>query len=211
VICGFGRLGEWFGATRYGFVPDMITFAKGVTAAHAPMGGVIVSDRLAAPFAGGEETFMHGLTFGGHPAACAAALTVLDIIERDGILDNVRANEAPMRAALESLRDIPIVGDIRGAGHFWAIELVKDQHTRETYQGEEADWLLRQVLSEELLADGLVCRLDDRGDPVLQLSPPLVAGMDLFTEMVDIVRRALTHAAEITANRAGHRVEATAA
>ena len=200
VICGFGRLGEWFGAQRYGFTPDMITFAKGVTAGHAPLGGVLVSDKVAAPFSDGELTFMHGLTFGGHPAACAMALKVIEIIEREDVLGNVRRNEAPMRAALEELREIAIVGDIRGAGHFWAIELVKDQTTKETFEGEEADWLLRQILSEELADAGLLCRLDDRGDPVLQLSPPLVADMDLFHEIVDIVRVALRNAAKLVAS-----------
>ncbi len=199
VICGFGRLGEWFGATRYGFQPDMITFAKGVTAGHAALGGVIVSDRVAAPYAAGELTFLHGLTFGGHPAGCAMALKVIEILEREDVLGNVRRNEPLMRAALESLRDIPIVGDVRGAGHFWAIELVKDQATRETFVGAEADWLLRQVLSEDLADAGLLCRLDDRGDPVLQLSPPLVADMELFAEMVDIVRVALLGAAKLVA------------
>jgi adenosylmethionine-8-amino-7-oxononanoate aminotransferase len=199
VITGFGRLGEWFGATRYGFQPDMITFAKGVTAGHAALGGVIVSDRIAAPFASGDVTFMHGLTFGGHPAGCAMALKVIEIIEREDVLGNVRRNEPLMRGLLESLREIPIVGDIRGAGHFWAIELVKDQATKETFEGAEADWLLRQVLSEELIDAGLLCRLDDRGDPVLQLSPALVCDMDLFGEIVDIVRVALRNAAKLVA------------
>jgi hypothetical protein len=174
----------------------MITFAKGVTAGHAPLGGVIVSDRVAAPFTAGDVTFLHGLTFGGHPTACAVALKVIEILEREDVLGNVRRNEPLMRAALDELRDIPIVGDIRGAGHFWAIELVKDQATKETFDGEEADWLLRQVLSEELIDAGLLCRLDDRGDPVVQLSPPLVCDMDLFHEMVDIVRVALRNAAK---------------
>jgi adenosylmethionine-8-amino-7-oxononanoate aminotransferase len=199
VITGFGRLGEWFGAVKYGFQPDMITFAKGVTAGHGPMGGVIVSDRMAEPFVSGDETFMHGLTFGGHPAICAMALKVLDIIEREDVLSNVRHNEPQMRELLESLRDIPIVGDIRGAGHFWAIELVKDQETKETFEGEEADWLLRQVLSEDLVAAGLLCRLDDRGDPVLQLSPPLICDMELFGEIVRIVRAGLRKAAALVA------------
>ncbi|HKD96211.1 MAG TPA: aspartate aminotransferase family protein [Micromonosporaceae bacterium] len=203
VICGFGRLGAWFGATRYGFQPDMITFAKGVTAGHAALGGVIVSDRIAAPFAAGELTFMHGLTFGAHPAGCAVALKVIEIIEREDVLGNVRRNEPLMRDMLESLREVPIVGDVRGAGHFWAIELVKDQATRETFDGAEADWLLRQVLSEELADAGLLCRLDDRGDPVLQLSPPLVADMELFAETVDIVRVALRNAAKLVAAGAG--------
>jgi adenosylmethionine-8-amino-7-oxononanoate aminotransferase len=199
VITGFGRLGEWFGAIKYDFQPDMITFAKGVTAGHGPMGGVIVSDRVAAPFVSGDETFMHGLTFGGHPATCAMALKVLEIIERDDVLGNVRRNEPQMRELLDSLREIPIVGDIRGAGHFWAIELVKDQSTKETFDGDEADWLLRQVLSEDLVSAGLLCRLDDRGDPVVQLSPPLICDMALFREIVDIVRAGLRKAERLVA------------
>jgi adenosylmethionine-8-amino-7-oxononanoate aminotransferase len=199
VITGFGRLGEWFGAIRYGFQPDMITFAKGVTAGHAALGGVIVADHVAAPFAGGDVTFMHGLTFGGHPAGCAVALKVIEIIEREDVIGNVRRNEPLMRDMLESLREIPIVGDIRGAGHFWAIELVKDQATKETFEGVEADWLLRRVLSEELMDAGLLCRLDDRGDPVLQLSPALVCDIELFGEIVDIVRVALRNAAKLVA------------
>jgi len=199
VITGFGRVGEWFGAVKYGFEPDLITFAKGVTAAHGPMGGVIVSERVAAPFVTGDETFMHGLTFGGHPAICAMALKTIEIIERDDVLGNVRRNEPLMREMLDTLREIPIVGDIRGAGHFWAIELVKDQASKETFEGEEADWLLRQVLSEDLVNAGLLCRLDDRGDPVVQLSPPLICDMELFAEIVGIVKATLRKAARLVA------------
>jgi adenosylmethionine-8-amino-7-oxononanoate aminotransferase len=194
VICGFGRLGEWFGAIRYGFQPDIITFAKGVTAGHAPLGGAIVSDRIAAPFVSGEITFMHGLTFGAHPLSCAIANKAIEIMEREAVLDNVRRNEPLMRRALDDLMDIDIVGNIRGAGHFWAIELVKSRDTKETFVGAEADWLLRQVLTDRLTADGLICRVDDRGEPVVQLAPPLVAGMPLFHDMVAIVRDALEHA-----------------
>jgi adenosylmethionine-8-amino-7-oxononanoate aminotransferase len=191
VICSWGRLGEWFGAQRYGYEPDIITTAKGLTSAYAPMGAMIASDRLAEPFLEGPTTFMHGITFGGHPIASAVALANVDVFERDGILDNVRTNEPAFRAKLDGLRDIPIVGDVRGAGYFQAIELVKDQDTKESFSDEESEWLLRGLLSGELFRHGLICRADDRGDPVIQLSPPLVAGPEQFAEIEEILRSVL--------------------
>jgi adenosylmethionine-8-amino-7-oxononanoate aminotransferase len=191
VICSWGRLGEWFGAQRYGYEPDIITTAKGLTSAYAPMGAMIASDRLAEPFLEGPTTFMHGITFGGHPVAAAVALANLDVFERDGILDNVRTNEPAFRGMLDGLRDIPIVGDVRGAGYFQAIELVKDQDTKESFSDEESEWLLRGLLSGELFRHGLICRADDRGDPVIQLSPPLIAGPEQFAEIEEILRTVL--------------------
>lgn len=194
VICGFGRLGEWFGAQRLGYEPDMITFAKGLTAAHAAMGGVLVADRVAAPFLDGRADYLHGVTFGGHPVGAAVALAVIGAMERDGVLDNVRANEAHAARALEPLRELPIVGDLRGIGHFWALELVADKATRRTFEGEEADFILRDVLSERLFEHGLICRLDDRADPIVQLAPPLVAEAALFDEIAAILADALEYA-----------------
>ncbi len=196
VICAWGRLGEWFGAERYGYQPDIITTAKGLTSAYAPMGAVIVSDRLAEPFMDGLHSFTHGFTFGGHPICAAVALANLDAFEREGVLDYVRANEAAFRATVESLRDLPIVGDVRGAGYFLALELVKDKQTRETFSDEEAETLLRGFLSGELYRRGLICRADDRGDPVVQLSPPLIAGPEQFAEIESILRPVLTEAGE---------------
>ncbi len=120
----------------------------------------------------------------------------LDALEREGILDHVRRHEAEFRATLESLRDIPIVGDVRGAGYFQAIELVKDQETKESFSDEESETLLRGFLSGELYRRGLICRADDRGDPVVQLSPPLIAGPEQFQEIESILRPLLTEAAE---------------
>ncbi len=191
VITGFGRLGEWFGSLRYGARPDLITFAKGATGAHAPLGGVLVSPRVSEPFTTGGQTFMHGLTFSGHPLATSIALAALDIYERESVLDNVRENEPYLRERLQELRRVPLVGDVRGAGYFWALELVADPHTRETFSSEDADWLLREVLSERMDALGLLCRLDDRGEPVIQLSPPLVADRPLIDRMATIVGEAL--------------------
>jgi adenosylmethionine-8-amino-7-oxononanoate aminotransferase len=194
VICAWGRLGEWFGCQRYDYLPDMITTAKGLTSAYAPMGAVIVSDRVAEPFMTGTQSFTHGFTFGGHPVSAAIAMANLDTFEREGILDNVRDNEATFRAMLESLRDLPIVGDVRGAGYFHAIELVKDRDTKETFDDDEAETLLRGYLSGELYRQGLICRADDRGDPVIQLSPPLIAGPEQFQEIESILRNVLTEA-----------------
>jgi adenosylmethionine-8-amino-7-oxononanoate aminotransferase len=196
VICAWGRLGEWFGAQRYDYVPDVITTAKGLTSAYAPMGAVIVSDRVAEPFMDGLHSFTHGFTFGGHPICAAVAMANLDVMEHEGILENVRSHEGEFRAMLESLRDLPIVGDIRGAGYFQAIELVKDKDTKETFNDEESETLLRGFLSGELYRNGLICRADDRGDPVIQLSPPLIAGPEQFEEIEGILRNVLTEAGE---------------
>ncbi|MFY9578292.1 MAG: aspartate aminotransferase family protein [Gaiellaceae bacterium] len=195
VICSWGRLGTWFGAQRYDYLPDVITTAKGITGAIAPLGAMIVSDRIAAPFMEGDETFMHGFTFAGHPISTTVALAAIDAYEREGVLEHVRANEAPFRAMLDSLRDIPIVGDVRGAGYFHAIELVKDQDTKETFSDEESETLLRGFLSGELFRRGLICRADDRGDPVIQLSPPLIAGPEQFAEIEGVLRPVLEEAA----------------
>jgi adenosylmethionine-8-amino-7-oxononanoate aminotransferase len=194
VICAFGRLGYYFGAQRYGYQPDIITFAKGVTSGYAPLGGMLVSDRLLEPFAEGATTFLHGITFAGHPVSCAVALANLDVFEKEDLLGNVRAHEAGFRATLEKLGDLPIVGDVRGDGYFYGIELVKDKATRETFTDDESERLLRGFLSTALFDAGLICRADDRGDPVIQLSPPLTCGQEHFNEMEQILRSVLTQA-----------------
>jgi adenosylmethionine-8-amino-7-oxononanoate aminotransferase len=194
VICSWGRLGEWFGAQRFGYQPDIVTTAKGLTSAYAPMGAVIASDRLAEPFMSGTNTFMHGFTFAGHPIAAAVALANIDVMENEGILDNVRAHESDLRDMLESLRDIPIVGDVRGAGYFQAVELVKDRETKDSFDAGESETLLRGFLSGELFRRGLICRADDRGDPVIQVSPPLIAGPEEFAEMESVLRPTLEEA-----------------
>ncbi|MBU6313390.1 MAG: aspartate aminotransferase family protein, partial [Actinomycetales bacterium] len=194
VICSWGRLGEYFGAERFGYQPDIITTAKGITSSYAPMGAVIASDRIAEPFLEGNNSFLHGLTFGGHPMAAAVAMANLDVFEDEGILDNVRANEPVLRSMLESMRDIPIVGDVRGAGYFMAVELVRDQETKETFNDQECEDLLRGFLSPELYRRGLICRADDRGDPVVQLSPPLIAGPEDFDEIHSVLRPLLEEA-----------------
>jgi adenosylmethionine-8-amino-7-oxononanoate aminotransferase len=196
VICGFGRIGHWFGCERYGAQPDIITIAKGMTSAYAPMGAVIASDRIAEPFQHGHAIFNHGFTFGGHPMACAVACANLDVIERERLCEHVLAHEGEFRATLESLRDLPIVGDVRGAGYFHAIELVKDRDTKQTFDAQESEELLRGFLSHALFEHGLICRTDDRGDPIVQLSPPLIAGPEQFEEIEAILRPVLSEAWE---------------
>jgi adenosylmethionine-8-amino-7-oxononanoate aminotransferase len=196
VICGFGRLGHWLGCERYGAEPDIVTVAKGMTSAYAPLGAVIASDRVAEPFLHGHAIFNHGFTFGGHPMACAVALANIELIEREGLCEHVLAKEGEFRAMLESLRDLPIVGDVRGAGFFHAIELVKDRETKETFDAEESERLLRGFLSGALFERGLICRTDDRGDPVVQLSPPLIADSEQFEEIEAVLRPVLAEAWE---------------
>jgi adenosylmethionine-8-amino-7-oxononanoate aminotransferase len=183
-----------FGCERFGYVPDIITTAKGLTSAYVPMGAMIVADHVAEPFMEGAESFVHGFTFGGHPVAAAVALANIDLMQREDLCGHVRANEGAFRGMLESLRDIDIVGDVRGAGYFQAIELVKDRATKASFGRAESEDLLRGFVSGELFARGLICRADDRGDPVIQLSPPLIAGPQQFEEIEAILRAVLTEA-----------------
>ncbi|TDO55018.1 hypothetical protein EV643_101812 [Kribbella sp. VKM Ac-2527] len=194
VICAFGRLGHMFGADRYGYQPDIITCAKGLTSGYAPLGAMLATDRLMEPFLHGTTSFAHGYTFGGHPVSAAVALTNLDIFEREGINEHVRSTEGEFRATLEKLLDLPLVGDVRGDGYFYGIELVKDKVTKETFDDEESERLLRGYLSKALFDAGLYCRADDRGDPVVQLSPPLICDQQHFDEMEQILRAVLIEA-----------------
>ena len=194
VICAFGRLGETFGARRYGYEPDVITCAKGLTSGYSPLGAMIASDRLFEPFRSGRAMFSNGYTFGGHPVSAAVAMANLDIFERERLNDHVRASEDGFRAALDRLRDLPIVGDVRGAGFFWSIELVKDQSTRATFDTEERERLLRGYLPTALYDAGLYCRADDRGDSVVQLAPPLICTQEHFDEMERMLRSVLAEA-----------------
>jgi hypothetical protein len=194
VICAFGRLGYWFGAERYGYQPDMITVAKGVTSGYSPMGALLASERLIEPFLHGTASFAHGITFAGHPVSSAVALANLALFDDEGLLKRVRDNEEAFRSSLQSLEDLPIVGDIRGAGYFYGIELVKDKATRETFNAKESERLLRGFLSPALFDAGLVCRTDDRGDPVVQLAPPLICEQEHFDLIVEILRDVLGQA-----------------
>jgi adenosylmethionine-8-amino-7-oxononanoate aminotransferase len=194
VITGFGRIGNMFASTTYGFQPDMITCAKGMTSGYSPIGATIVSEKLYEPFRHGTTAFYHGYTFGGHPVSSAVALENLDIFEEEGLNERVRTLSPVFRSTLEKLKDLPIVGDVRGDGYFFGIELVKDKSTRTTFDDDESERLLRGFLSKALYDAGLYCRADDRGDPVIQLAPPLTIGEPEFDEIESILRGVLTEA-----------------
>jgi adenosylmethionine-8-amino-7-oxononanoate aminotransferase len=192
VICGFGRLGAWFGAERYGYLPDMITFAKGVTSGYAPLGGVICRDFVAEPFLHGDVSYAHGITFGGHPVSCAVALANVEVLESEGILAHVESSEKAFAERLHGLRDLPVVGDVRGAGYFWAIELVRDPaHPEARFSVEERSTLIRGQVAPRLFESGLICRADDRVDPVVQLSPVLTCGEVELDEIEAVLRSVL--------------------
>jgi adenosylmethionine-8-amino-7-oxononanoate aminotransferase len=194
VICAFGRIGGMFACEDFDYVPDIITCAKGMTSGYSPIGAMIASDRLFEPFRTGTTSFPHGYTFGGHPVSAAVALANLDIFEREGLNQHVRDNAPAFRATLEKLLDLPIVGDVRGDGYFYGIELVKDKQTRQTFDEDECERLLRGFLSKALFEAGLYCRADDRGDPVVQLAPPLIVGQAEFDLMEQTLRAVLTEA-----------------
>ena len=194
VICAFGRLGTMFACDKFDYIPDIITCAKGMTSGYSPIGAAIISDRIAAPFYQGENSFPHGYTFGGHPVSAAVAMANLDLFEREGLNERVLKNEGAFRSTLEKLNDLPIVGDVRGDGYFYGIELVKDKATKTTFDEDESERLLRGFLSKALFDAGLYCRADDRGDPVVQLAPPLISGQEQFDEIEQILRSVLTEA-----------------
>jgi adenosylmethionine-8-amino-7-oxononanoate aminotransferase len=196
VITGFGRVGHWFASERYDIRPDIVCCAKGLSSSYAAIGAVVATDRVMEPFLSDTSMFSHGITFGGHPVMSAIALKNIEIMKREGIMERVLGNEGAFRSTLETLLDLPIVGDVRGTGYFYAIELVKDKETRETFSDEECETLLRGFLSGELFRRGLICRADDRGDPVIQISPPLVAGQAEFDEMTGILGDVLAEAAK---------------
>ena len=197
VICAFGRIGSMFACEDFGYQPDIITCAKGMTSGYSPIGAMIATDRLFEPYNDGKTMFGHGYTFGGHPVSAAVALANLDAFEREGINDHVKTNAPIFRATLEQLLELPIVGDVRGEGFFYGIELVKDADTRETFDDEESERLLRGFLSVALFEAGLYCRADDRGDPVVQLAPPLISGPAEFNEIYRILHRVLGEASRL--------------
>ncbi len=197
VITAFGRLGHWFGSERYDIRPDLITSAKGLSSSYAAIGAVIATDRVMEPFLGDKSMYSHGITFGGHPVMCAIALKNIEILKRERIVEHVRDTQDVFHDRLATLLDLPIVGDLRGTGFFYALELVKDKDTRQTFTDEECERLLRGYLSEALFDAGLICRTDDRGDPVVQISPPLVAGDEEFDAIVGILGDVLADAAKV--------------
>jgi adenosylmethionine-8-amino-7-oxononanoate aminotransferase len=194
VITGFGRIGAWFASERYDIRPDLITSAKGLSSSYAAIGAVIATDRVAEPFLEGTSMYTHGITFGGHPVQCAVAQKNIEIMKREGIVEHVRATEDTFRAKLATLLDLDVVGDLRGTGFFYALELVKDKETKATFDDSESEALLRGFLSPAFFDAGLICRSDDRGDPVVQISPPLVATETEMDEIVGILGDVLAEA-----------------
>ncbi len=201
VITGFGRLGDWFASNRYDIRPDLITSAKGLSSSYAAIGGVFIADKVYDAFKSDTEMYAHGITFGGHPVGCAIALKNIEIMKRERIVEGVAEREAEFKAKLETLLDLEIVGDVRGAGYLWALELVKDKETRATFDEHESETLLRGFLSPALYEHGLICRADDRGDPVVQISPPLIADTQQFDEIVGILGDVLGEAWERVGGR----------
>jgi adenosylmethionine-8-amino-7-oxononanoate aminotransferase len=194
VITGFGRLGAWFGSELYDIRPDLVTSAKGLSSAHAAIGAVIAAEHVMEPFLHGDAMYTHGITFGGHPVQCAIALKNIEIMKRERVVENVRENADAFHATLSQLLELPIVGDLRGTGYFYALELVKDKETRETFSHGECETLLRGFLSPRLFEKGLICRADDRGDPVVQISPPLIATQKEFDEIASTLGEVLSEA-----------------
>jgi adenosylmethionine-8-amino-7-oxononanoate aminotransferase len=198
VICGFGRVGDWFGCTRYGIEPDMMTLAKGITSAYAPLGALVASPKVIEPFfSEGKRAFTHGITFGGHPVGCAIALANLAIMEREDLVGHVQREQGGFRALLETLADEhPMVGEVRGDGFFYSLELVKDKETKEPFRPEERDELIKGFLTPRARELGVIMRFDDRAETAAQFSPPLVAGPAEFEEMTGVLRRVLDEAWE---------------
>jgi adenosylmethionine-8-amino-7-oxononanoate aminotransferase len=196
VITAFGRMGHWFASERYDVQPDLVTCAKGLSSAYAAIGAVVARETVMEPFLEAKAMYSHGITFGGHPVMAAIAIKNLEIMKREQIVERVRENEGAFHDTLAQLLDLPIVGDLRGAGYFWALELVKDKETKAGFSDAESDSLLRDFLSPRLFEKGLICRADDRGEAVVQISPPLIAGQAEFDEMVGILGEVLAEASE---------------
>ena len=202
VICSFGRFGHWFASERFGVVPDMITFAKGVTSAYQPLGGVVMRTPLVeAIYDSDMGAFMHGSTFGGHPVACAVATANIGAMDHEGVLGNVLNNEGYLNSQLQALVETHNhVKEVRGTGYFYAIEICVDRASgielsetqRTALQSGE---LLRYVRDEKLLI-----RPDDRGATMLTLSPPLVADRAVLNDLVGRVDRVLDRTADFLAH-----------
>ncbi|MEN0105028.1 MAG: aspartate aminotransferase family protein [Pseudomonas sp.] len=184
VICGFGRTGEWFGSDYYGNTPDLMTIAKGLTSGYIPMGGLIVSDKVAEVINEGGD-FNHGFTYSGHPVAAAVALENLRIIREEKILEKVRAETAPyLQKRLRELADHPLVGEVRGLGMLGAIELVKNKKTRERFEGKGVGMICRG----HCFNNGLIMRAV--GDTMI-IAPPLVISKTEIDELVEKARKCL--------------------
>jgi adenosylmethionine-8-amino-7-oxononanoate aminotransferase len=192
VICAWGRIGYFFGCERYGYQPDIVVMAKGLTSAYQPIGAVVATDRVYAPFSTGRNQFVHGMTFGGHPVAAAVALKTIEILESENLPGRVLRYEDELGAGLGSLTDLPIVGEVRGAGYLYSLELVRDRVTKEPLSRRDKA-ILRSTLAPELRAAGLIVRVDEAN---VEIAPPLIAGPEHFDEIVSLLRPALAAAGE---------------
>ena len=192
VICAFGRLGEWFGIERFDVVPDMMSFAKGLTSGYLPMGGVVVNEKISEMLKENAPMFMHGSTFGGHPVSAAVALENIRIIERERLLEHVRNLEGYFEGELRRLAEQhPIVKEIRGIGYFWAVEINAERADGTPLEGDEYERYFKGVLSRKLLEGGLICRFDDKDAPVIQFSPALVADKEVIGRIAEVTDAAL--------------------
>ena len=193
VITGFGRLGEWFGGDRYGAQPDIIAVAKGITAGYAPMGATLVGQRVTQVINQPGAMLNHGFTFGGHPLSAAIALRALEIIERDKVLDNVRELQGHLASRVESLAELPIVGDVRGAGFFYAVELVGDADDG-AFSDAARNALIAELIPRRLREAGLLARVYNRAAPLVQIAPPLISGRQLIDRIAEIIADTLDEA-----------------
>lgn len=201
VVCGLGRTGELFGVDHWQTVPDMITSAKGISSAYLPLGATLIREALYEELVAyaerqGDAKFFHGFTTGGHPTVCAAALANLRIITGEDLVDRARRVGAHLQARLQGLRDLPLVGDVRGKGLIAAVELVRDRTTRECF---DAAMGVGPAVTMETFRHGLICRAVG-GSDIIALSPPLVITEAEVDRMVSILRDAI----EAVAARVGH-------
>ena len=190
VITAFGRLGQWFGAERYDAQPDIVTTAKGLTSAYAPMGAVLVSDRVAGMLRAPGVVLNHGFTFAGHPLCAAVALKSIEILERDKLFANVSGLEPHLSARMHALKRHRIVGDVRGSGFFFAVELVPDGGEGR-FTTRQREVLIRRMLPDTLRGRGVLARVYDRAEPLLQIAPPLISDRALLDTIVDVIDEVL--------------------
>jgi putrescine aminotransferase len=186
VICGFGRTGHWFGCERFGFKPDLMTFAKGVTSGYIPLGGVMVGDRIAKVLIEQGGEFNHGYTYSGHPVACAVGLANIGILQREGIVQKVHDETGPYLATqFASLETHPLVGEVQTCGLMGAVQLVKDKKTNATFPDDIG---LGMVCRGHCFGNGLIMRAV--GDRMI-VAPPLVITREQIDEMMTLIRKCL--------------------
>jgi putrescine aminotransferase len=186
VICAFGRLGHWFAYEKFGYRPDLVTFAKGVTSGYIPLGGVMVGDRVAKVLIEQGGEFNHGYTYSGHPVACAVALANLELMEREGLVDRVKNDVGPYLAQrFAELKDHPLVGDAETCGFVAGLVLVKNKTTRQMF---DADLGVGMICRGHCFKNGLIMRAV--GDRMI-IAPPLVMTRAQIDEMMVLIRRCL--------------------